>query len=168
MANDRAEDFHPVPAIRRARAAHALGGKVGAPGAGGKEHGPVTRTEVEKHKDGTAHVVAHHEDGHAEVHPHKNEAEAHEHGKSLMAGGGGGGQQGMEDAGGGSQDEAAEALGGAPAGGEGDGSDADAGDGAEECPHCGGKMDGGKCSQCGYEDKASAKGPEEEEEGEGY
>lgn len=127
MAHDSAESFHPVPSIRRARAAHPIGGKSGGEKTNlTDEHGPVTRTEVEKHEDGTAHVTAHHAKGHVEVHQHPSVQEAHDHANDLMSGG-----DPMD-------------------------SDGKLDDNAEECPNCGSKMEGGKCPQCGYEAKPAA------------
>jgi hypothetical protein len=136
MAHDNAESYHPVPSVRRARAKNPIGGSAG----GGKtnltdEHGPVTRTEVEKHDDGTAHVTAHHAKGHVEVHQHPNLEAAHEHAHSLMSGGDAMNSEGkVED---GSQD-------------------------GEECPSCGATMQDGKCPQCGYESKPAAGGGDED------
>ncbi len=150
---DKAEAYHPVPAIRRAREA-ALGGKVGAP-EHEKEHesdghGRVVETSVVKHKDGKAHVRAKHEDGHEAIHEHNDEHSAHQHAQHLMSGEGG-----HEEDAGGSNHEAAEAL-GAESGGNEESAGA-----KEECPHCGAEMEEGKpCPQCGYEDK----GEEEEEQ----
>lgn len=127
MAHDNAENYHPVPSIRRMRAKHPIGGSAGGEKTNlTDEHGPVTRTEVEKHDDGTAHVTAHHAKGHVEVHQHPNEAAAHEHAQTLMSGGDAMNSEGkVED---GSQQ-------------------------GEECPNCGSTMQGGKCPTCGYEDK---------------
>lgn len=120
MAHDNAESYHPVPSIRRAREKSPLathGEKTNLT----DEHGPVTRTEVEKHDNGTAHVTAHHAKGHVEVHQHPNVAAAHDHAENLMSGG----DSMNSDT-------------------KGDGSE-------QECPNCGGEMVDGKCSQCGYE-----------------
>lgn len=140
MAQDNAEGFHPVPSIRRARAASPLSGSKDAKPDASAEHGPVKRTEVEKHADGKAHVIAHHEDGHAETHQHANVQEAHDHASDLMAGGDSMGSSGQVDD-----------------------------DSEGECPECGGAMKDGTCQQCGYKAKAAAAmGGGASDDGDGY
>lgn len=125
MAHDPAESYHPVPGIRRTRAKFPLSGH-GEKTNLTDEHGPVTRTEVEKKDDGTAHVIAHHAKGHVEVHQHPDLASAHEHAATLMGGG--------------------DAM-------NSDGKVEDGSQKGEECPNCGDTMQDGKCPTCGYEDK---------------
>jgi hypothetical protein len=45
--------------------------------------GPTTHTEVEKHIDGTAHVLAYNKNGNAKVHEHSNHEAAREHASQL-------------------------------------------------------------------------------------
>lgn len=93
MPKPSAESFHPVPGVRRAREAHPLAkpGSSSHTNPHGKsmeqDHGQVTRTEVEKHDDGTAHVTAHHADGHVASHQHPHVQAAHDHAQDLMSGG---------------------------------------------------------------------------------
>jgi len=156
------EHFHPIPAVRRARekASKELGmgekpehsehGGHNPHHAAVAEHGPIKRTEVEADVNGTHHLKAHHEDGHVSTSKHHNSEQAHAQGAAVMSGEGDSYAQDQH----GDQDAVAaqEALGGehTPEGLEPE---------SEECPHCGGKMEGGKCSQCGYE-----KGEEAEEQ----
>lgn len=177
MAKD-ASTYHPVPSVRRFREREAAKGHDGHHSAGfssqtnphghglEQQHGPVTKTEVEKHEDGTAHVVAHHKDGHVQAHQHPNVAAAHAHARNLMAGAGGGAyaheqhgneqeaaKQGAEEAVPNSGLEDQDVL--AESGKEGESPELEAeehemGPG-EDCPNCGHKMEGGKCPQCGYE-----------------
>jgi hypothetical protein len=121
MAHE-AESFHPVPSIRRMREKHAGAKNDGA------DHGPVTKTEVERHEDGSATVTAHHADGHVQEHHHPTEADAHDHAKDMMSGGDAMRSDGEVDT-------------------EPDGT----------CPNCGAKMVDGECPQCGYESPDKAK-----------
>lgn len=122
--HDKTEGYHPVPSVRRLRSKNPItsGEKTNLT----DEHGPVTRTEVERHGDGSAHVTAHHAKGHVETHQHKTEAEAHDHAKDLMSGGDSMQSDGQVD------------------------TPTDA-----ECPNCGAQMVDGECPQCGYMDKDS-------------
>ena len=172
MANEHL--FHPNAGVRRGReqAMKALGmDKAGAkPSFGGKDeggHGPVKRTEVTKHDDGTAHVIAHHADGHAAIHQHPHEKAAHEHASRLMGSGGVGGQ-GVTG-----ENENADMQPGAE---ENQGQPAEASEAGDQCPECGGEMkpdgEGGeKCEQCGYvkaEDEGAESPKEEAAEAAGY
>lgn len=116
----KAENFHPIPAVRRMREKH-MPEKGEATDTESSQHGAVTRTEVEKRPDGTAHVKAHHEDGHVATHHHPHAEAAQEHAHNLMTGG----------------PQAYDQLHGDQA--------------EQDCPECGGKMEAGKCTQCGYE-----------------
>lgn len=110
------ESFHPVPSIRRLREKNAQ-----AKG-DGKDHGPVIKTEVDRHDDGSATMTAHHADGHKQEHHHPTEAEAHDHAKDLMSGGDAMRSDGQVD------------------------TETD-----QTCPNCGAQMEDGECPQCGYE-----------------
>ena len=124
MDHGKAENYHPVKSVQRLRERHPIGGSAGGEKTNlTDEHGPVVETKVTKHDDGTAHVTARHSKGHEEIHQHPDIASAHEHANTLMSGG--------------------DSMDSAKPGEEG---------GEEECPHCGGKMDAGKCTQCGYEE----------------
>lgn len=174
-----ASTYHPVPAVRRFREHEAAKGHEAFSSHTNphghhleQEHGPVQKTEVEKHEDGTAHVVAHHKDGHKEIHQHPNVAAAHAHARELMRGSGGAyaherhgneheaeaqtAEEATPDAGLEDQDVMA------GIGGEDEGAEAA---GETECPNCGHQMQGGKCPNCGYEARAGNEGGEEEEEG---
>jgi|SRR6185369_17657643 len=138
MAHDSADNFHPVPGIRRTRAKFPLAGH-GEKTNLTDEHGPVIKTEVEKKPGGGATVRAHHAKGHIEEHQHPDEATAHDHAKDLMSGGDSMRSDGQVDT---ATDT--------------------------ECPQCGGSMVDGECQQCGYVAKPTDRmaGGDENEGGE--
>lgn len=142
------ESYHPNPEVRRSRSKMRKG--MGGKGPHKPEHDPVKRTEVEKHDDGTAHVVAHHQSGKAVVHEHPNEAAAHEHGKALMAGEMHGSE--MHTPG---QEDAIGALGGGEPEEENHEASTEGEDGGENesCPNCGAEMEDGKCPTCGHKNE---------------
>lgn len=159
MDDYKDEDYHPNPAVRRAKAGlrKSLGGKVNeAPEHDG--HGPVVETSVVKHKDGKAHVRARHEDGHEAIHEHPHEQAAHEHAKALMSPGEEHPENPELDT------RAEEEEGNAAAGSEPGAHDPEGsaeGEENESCPNCGSEMSGGKCPVCGYSEN---EGEEHEEE----
>lgn len=50
---------------------------------GHPDPGPVTSTEVEKHIDGTAHVLAYNKNGNVKVHEHPSHTAATQHASDL-------------------------------------------------------------------------------------